>query len=260
MNWLDKLFNKQPPETVAQSPDIPQVPPSDHAVVGKEAGAQMLAATCAARDAFYSTLGTLDADVLAPLVNPSFMGGPRWPSLRQAWRVIRRADSIMIASDGLSDPFEDDDDIFEPRGHLLEVCVVFPPAALDGQDISASWLFDLVYQVSQNVADHGSIDLLVERHGSVSLALDLQQPPAGLENRYEQVGVLLTRGAGQLPAQFDTPYGPVMLLVATVLQPGELDAISDADDKAQARAVLVGQLAASPTGLMRVASRPAVTA
>ena len=96
--------------------DIPQVPQPDDAVVGKEAGARMLAVACAARDAFYATLGTVDADVLAPLLNPALMGGPRWPSLRQAWRVIRRADSILIASDGLSDPFEDDDDVFVPRG------------------------------------------------------------------------------------------------------------------------------------------------
>ncbi|KAB8041593.1 hypothetical protein [Janthinobacterium aquaticum] len=256
MNWLGKILGK-----TAQAPvqeDIPPVPPSQHAVKGKQAGAQMLAAACAARDAFYATLGTPDADVLAPLVNPAFMGGPRWPSLRQAWRVIRTADTMIIASDGLSDPFEDDDDIFEPLGHLLEVCVEFPVAALDGGEISASWLFDLVYQVSQNVADHGSIDLLVQRHGSVSLALDLQQPPAGLENEYEQVGVVLTQGAGRLPAQFDTPYGPVMLLVATVLQPAELDAIGAADDKAQARTALVEQLAASPTGLLSVAQRPAV--
>lgn len=257
MSWLDKMLGK-----TAQAPvqeDIPHVPPSQHAVKGKEAGAQMLAAACAARDAFYATLGAPDADVLAPLVNPAFMGGPRWPSLRQAWRVIRTADSIIIASDGLSDPFEDDDDIFEPRGHLLEVCIEFPIVALAGEEISASWLFDLVYQVSQNVADHGSIDLLVQRHGSVSLALDLQQPPAGLENEYEQVGVVLTQGAGHLPAQFDTPYGPVMLLVATVLQPAELDAISEAGDKAQARAALLEKLAISPTGLMSVAHRSAVT-
>jgi len=257
MSWLDKLLGKTTEAPVQE--EIPHVPPSQHAVTGKEAGAQMLANACAARDAFYATLGTVDTDVLAPLVNPAFMGGPRWPSLRQAWRVIRTPDSIIIASDGLSDPFEDDDDIFEPLGHLLEVCVELPVSKLHGTEISASWLFDLIYQVSQNVADHGSIDLLVQRHGSVSLALDLQQPPAGLENEYEQVGVVLTQGAGHLPAQFDTPYGPVMLLVATVLQPVELDAISEAEDKAQARAALVAKLAASPTGLMSLADRQPVT-
>jgi hypothetical protein len=238
--------------------DIPQVPQPDDAVVGKEAGAQMLAAACAARDAFYATLGALDADVLAPLVNPAFMGGPRWPSLRQAWRVIRRNDAILIASDGLSDPFEDDDDVFVPRGHLLEVCIEAPLSAFDGDPVQASWLFDVIYQVSQNVADHGSIDLLVQRHGSVSMVLDLQHAPEGLEDENEQVGVLLAQGAATLPPSFATPYGEVLLLTLTVLQPAELEFIGTAEDKAQARRDLAAALAASPTGHLSVARRPAV--
>ena len=238
--------------------DIPQVPQPDDAVVGKEAGAQMLAAACAARDAFYATLGTMDADVLAPLLNPAFMGGPRWPSLRQAWRVIRRADSILIASDGLSDPFEDDDDVFVPRGHLLEVCIEAPLAAFDGDPVQASWLFDVIYQISQNVADHGSIDLLLQRHGSVSMVLDVQDAPEGLEDENEQVGVLLAQGASTIPPLFATPYGEVMLLTATVLQPAELVYISEAADKAQSRRDLAAALAASPSGHLSVAKRPAV--
>ncbi|WP_081922424.1 hypothetical protein [Janthinobacterium sp. RA13] len=237
---------------------IPQVPQPDDAVVGKEAGAQMLATACAARDAFYATLGAMDADVLAPLVNPAFMGGPRWPSLRQAWRVIRRPDSILIASDGLSDPFEDDDDVFVPRGHLLEVCIEAPLSAFDGDPVQASWLFDLIYQVSQNVADHGSIDLLVQRHGSVSMVLDLQDAPNGLEDENEQVGVLLAQGTATIPPSFATPYGEVMLLSLTVLQPAELAYISEAEDKAQSRRDLAAAIAASPTGHLSVAQRPAV--
>ena len=239
--------------------EIPDVAPSEHAVTGKEAGAKMLANACAARDAFYASLGAVDSDVLAPLVNPSFMGGPRWPSLRQAWRVIRRPDSIIIASDGLSDPFEDDDDIFEPLGHLVEVCVEAPLSSFNDGDIAGSWLFDLVYQLSQNVADHGSIDLLIERHGSVSMALDLQAPPDGLEDENEQVGVLLDATAPGIPAAFDTPYGPVMMLTATVLQPAELAYIGDAENRAEARAALARALGASPTGRLSVADRPAIT-
>ena len=238
--------------------DIPQVAQPDDAVVGKDAGARMLAAACAARDAFYATLGTVDADVLAPLVNPAFMGGPRWPSLRQAWRVIRRPDSIVIASDGLSDPFEDDDDVFVPRGHLLEVCIEAPLAAFDGDPVQASWLFDVIYQISQNVADHGSIDLLLQRHGSVSMVLDVQDAPEGLEDENEQVGVLLAQGASTIPPLFATPYGEVMLLTATVLQPAELVYISEAADKAQSRRDLAAALAASPSGHLSVAKRPAV--
>jgi hypothetical protein len=238
--------------------DIPQVAQPDDAVVGKAAGAQMLAAACAARDAFYATLGAMDADVLAPLVNPVFTGGPRWPSLRQAWRVIRRADSIIIASDGLSDPFEDDDDVFVPRGHLLEVCIEAPLAAFDGDPVQQSWLFDVIYQVSQNVADHGSIDLLVQRHGSVSMVLDVQDAPQGLEDENEQVGALLAPGTATIPPSLATPYGEVMLLTVTVLLPAEMECIGAAADKAQARRDLAAALAASPTGHLSVAVRPAV--
>lgn len=238
--------------------EIPYVAPSEHAVTGKEAGAQMLARACAARDAFYASLGAVDGDVLAPLVNPSFMGGPRWPSLRQAWRVIRRPGSIIIASDGLSDPFEDDDDIFEPLGYLVEVCVEAPLGSVDGDNIAQSWLFDLIYQLSQNVAAHGSIDLLVQRHGSVSMVLDVQDAPAGLEDDKEQVGVLLAQGAPGMPPSFDTPYGEVLLLTITVLQPAELAFISEAPDKAQSRRALLAALAASPTGQHSLASRAAV--
>jgi hypothetical protein len=196
--------------------------------------------------------------VLAPLVNPAFMGGPRWPSLRQAWRVIRRPDSVIIASDGLSDPFEDDDDVFVPRGHLLEVCIEAPLAAFDGDPVQASWLFDVIYQISQNVADHGSIDLLLQRHGSVSMVLDVQDAPEGLEDENEQVGVLLAQGASTIPPLFATPYGEVMLLTATVLQSAELAYISEAADKAQSRRDLAAALAASPSGHLSVAKRPVV--
>ena len=186
------------------------------------------------------------------------MGGHRWPSLRQAWRVIRRADSILIASDGLSDPFEDDDDVFVPRGHLLEVCIEAPLSAFDGGAVQASWLFDVIYQVSQNVADHGSIDLLAQRHGSVSMALDVQDAPMGLEDENGQVGVLLAQGTATIPPSLATPYGAVMLLTATVLQPAEMAHIGEAADKARSRRDLAAALAASPTGHLSVASRPAV--
>ena len=41
--------------------------------------------------------GAVDSDVLTHLVNPAFMGGPKWPALRQAYRVVRRPDAILVA-------------------------------------------------------------------------------------------------------------------------------------------------------------------
>ena len=61
-----------------------------------------------ARQACWSIVGQVDSDVLSHIINPTFMGGPRWPALRQAFAVIRRPETqtVVLASDGLSDPFD----------------------------------------------------------------------------------------------------------------------------------------------------------
>jgi hypothetical protein len=66
-------------------------------------------ACCALRDKLWQSIGTVDPYVLAPALNPAFMGGPRWPSLRQAFTTIQTPDATIIASDGLSDPYDDMD-------------------------------------------------------------------------------------------------------------------------------------------------------
>lgn len=103
-----------------------------------------LNATYDVRDRFLKTLGEVNDDVLAPLLNPSFVGGPMWPDLRQAWRVIRRDGNLAFISDGLSDPFSDDP---EPNpGFGLEVLAESPDAFAEPHQ--GSWLFHLVYHVS----------------------------------------------------------------------------------------------------------------
>jgi hypothetical protein len=110
--------------------------------------------TYAARDGYAKSLGAVDADVLAPLVNPAFLGGPAWPDLRQAWRVIRRnGGGTIFLSDGLSDPFSDEDPA--TTGFGLEVLVHSTDPVPD--PLNASWLFDLAYQVAQQFAHHGGI-------------------------------------------------------------------------------------------------------
>ena len=72
-----------------------------------------------ARDNLFGSLGKVDPDVIGHIINPAFMGGPQKPSLRQAFSIIRTDNSIKIASNGLSDPF---DDMAEPNnGFRLEV-------------------------------------------------------------------------------------------------------------------------------------------
>lgn len=61
-----------------------------------------------AREAVWQELGSLEPLVLSHLVSPTLSGGPKWPALRQAFRLVRRPNgNVILASDGLSDPFDD---------------------------------------------------------------------------------------------------------------------------------------------------------
>ena len=61
-----------------------------------------------AREAVWQQLGSLEPLVLSHLVSPTLSGGPKWPALRQAFRLVRRPNgNVILASDGLSDPFDD---------------------------------------------------------------------------------------------------------------------------------------------------------
>lgn len=175
----------------------------------------------AARDQFARSLGEVDPDVLVPLINPEFMGGPVWPDMRQAWRVIRRPNSTMILSDGLSDPFPE---VAEPHaGFGLEVLVESTDAL--PQELQASWLFDLAFQVSQQCADHGGIRDLVERSGVASLELPLNHDQPGMLNDNRMAGVLLGLAPPDLPQEFTTPGGSVRIVTAKLLWLSELQSI-----------------------------------
>jgi hypothetical protein len=113
--------------------------------------------SCELRSEFWQSVGELDPDVIAHLINPSFMGGPVWPSLRQAFATIRRPDVTIIASDGLSDPYEEGDNDYNGLG--MEVYVETRP--IEGS-VQNTWQFQLVYQAAQLMAEQGNVISLLE--------------------------------------------------------------------------------------------------
>ncbi|MBW8879925.1 MAG: hypothetical protein JF615_00485, partial [Asticcacaulis sp.] len=105
--------------------------------------------------AYWDAIGPSDSDVITYLVNPQFMGAPEWPNMRQAFRVVRPAGSLIIASDGLADPFIGTD-ITDRQGFGCEVYIEVPYFAGAGFDaLRDSWAFALIEAVAQNVADRG---------------------------------------------------------------------------------------------------------
>jgi hypothetical protein len=183
------------------------------------ASEEFLQSTYTARDSFAKTLGVSDADFLAPLINPSFMGGPMWPDLRQAWRVIRTAKSTIVLSDGLSDPFSDDE--AENVGFGVEIvaesCDQMPP------QMQSNWLFDLVYHVSQQCAGHGGVHDLIEQFGLLSLELPMCDSLLAVATNNDTAGVLLGMESPSIPSQVYLPGGSVRIITAKLLWPTELE-------------------------------------
>jgi hypothetical protein len=175
--------------------------------------------TYAPRDRYVSGLGKVNPDVLAPMINPTFLGGPRWPDLRQAWRVIHRGANTLVISDGLSDPFSDEP---EPNTGLgLEVLAETEDPMPDQPQ--ASWLFSLAYHVSQQCAAHGGLRNLIDELGILSLELPMSvalQPVATSNNT---AGVLLGIPSPDFGSDFLLPGGSVRVVTAKLLWPSELD-------------------------------------
>ncbi|WP_158219231.1 MULTISPECIES: hypothetical protein [unclassified Achromobacter] len=205
-------------------------------------------AAAAARDACYALLGEVEPDVLAPLVNPALVGGPAWPAMRQAWNVIHRPDSTLLVSNGLSDPFEPAraDPQADRLGFGVEVYAEMRGQRL--QDLARSWFFDLVYQVSQNVAHHGQFQRLIERHGVLSMLLEVKGLPQHWVSPEGMAGMLIGLDAGSVPASFDTAKGPVRLLAVTLLHPREVAFMERSADILGNRRTLAERLSALPGG------------
>ncbi|MCP3137513.1 hypothetical protein LXT23_09225 [Pyxidicoccus sp. QH1ED-7-1] len=168
--------------------------------------------TDAARQAFWRTLGTLDEDVIIPIV----VGGG-WPARRQVWRVIHRPEGrTLLVTDGLSDFFVDR---VEPSvGFGLELALeTNEPLG----DVEKSWPLLLLERVGNEIAEHESVREKVKA-GFLSMEVAGQGMPEPLLTKEGRVGVLLGMESSTLPGRFTMPAGEVLLVTVKVLMPVEL--------------------------------------
>jgi len=146
--------------------------------------------SCALRGGFWAGIGKVDADVIGHLINPAFMGGPRWPSMRQAFITVRMGTSTIVASDGLSDPFDEPEDTEAEsyNGFGLEFYVE-TSGNLD--PVIGSWQFDVVWQMSQNAAQAGNMQPLLKQYKYLTTELYDVKAPKEFHNDDGRIGVLL---------------------------------------------------------------------
>lgn len=213
--------------------------------------------SCARRDAYWATVGTVEQDVLGHLISPGLTGGPAWPTTRQAYRVVRRPDSIIIATDGMSDPF--DDPAEKENGFGMELFVETPDVlpehagkAGDISGLSGSWTFELVSHVAGTVAEAGGIVGQLKRHGVLSMELPgvSQSHAIGTQvpQRYvtadDCVGILLGVPVVGFPTRIeDMPFSPVIMVPVTLIAADALETLRQGN--AAARKALADQLVQS---------------
>jgi len=205
---------------------------------------------------YWTSIGVVEDDVISFLINPMFTGAPAWPNTRQAYRIIRTAHSLILASDGLADPFVDTD-MSDVSGYGMEAYLEIAGAQSWPLDqIMDSAAFQLIKMVAQNVAGHGGVDALLDKYGVLSMALPLDVELAeGWHDADGQLGVLLGVSFAGRPDRVDLPFGPCRITSVTPIRPSEL---AVAARSASARQALAAALAALPGSPGFDADRPAL--
>ncbi len=201
------------------------------------------------RKLFWDSLGATEDTVLAPLVDPSLLGGPAWPG-RSQYRQIVRDRARLLVSDGLSGPFQDD------RGPGFGVELLIEPSEDELLRPLPDWVFPTLAAMCSVIAGHGGVRSLLDECGSISSEVDGALFPEALRNEHGRVGVLLGVVTPELPEAFELPEGNVRLVPITVLLRAELDYVLEGGDPA--RLIVARRLAESPTRHRSSLTRAAV--
>jgi hypothetical protein len=202
-------------------------------------------ATCEARDRFWTGVGQIEPDLIGYLISPELMGDPAWPTTRQAFRVVRRERSVIVATDGLSDPFQD----LSPAGNGFEMELFVETESLSlevlkgpgVEAIKTSWPFALVEHVARVVADFGGVRHNLDEMGVISLELPglandpliSEQVPARFIDG-DTLSVLIGVPTTTAPESIlDAPNAPVRVSAILLLTAAELQHVRSGEEAAR---------------------------
>ncbi|WP_343634714.1 hypothetical protein [Fluviicola sp.] len=200
------------------------------------------------RSNHWKSIGNLHPDVITHLINPAFMGGPEWPSTRQAFVIVDTPSGTVLSSDGLSDPYNDfneNPDNQAYNGVGCEFYIECDENLGDFDAIKSSWQFSVVYQAAQLAAGNPNIASIIEEHTYVSTELYHCTVPDSFLNEHGRVGVLFGLKSNQVPAEVELSLETIRLVNVTLLTKAELDYITEKGG--EARMEIARKLEALPT-------------
>ncbi len=185
-------------------------------------------ASCEERENYWKSIGELFSDVVGNLINPSFMGGPRWPSLRQAHIGIKMNEGTIIATDGLSDPYDDYDTTAKNQpynGIGIELYGITENKYENIQEIINSWELKIILQVSSMAASNPNISYILKDYTYISSSVNGSGLPEQFLDENEGVGVLLGLKTQEVSDTIKLSIEEVSLISIALLTRKELNYI-----------------------------------
>lgn len=265
--WISTLFGSK---EKTEPDDVLVASASPPAVEDDQLDDSFFEESCVKRDRFWENVGTVESDVLSHLISPTFTGGPHWPTTRQAYRIIRREGSIIIATDGLSDPFQDvcgGGNGFESE-LFIETPDIDPDHAGEPGDItgiSKSWAFELIQNVAGTIAGAGGINDRLDRFTVLSIEIPgvsqshsvATQMPKRFITQDDCIGIMIGAPKPDFPSEIaDMPLSPVRIVPVTIMTAAELEHVRTSGP--EARITLAAKLLEHGAGHIASFTRPDV--
>lgn len=178
------------------------------------------------RENFWKKYGRLETAALTQLTNPLFRGGPKWPANRQAFLRVDRSKTMVLVSDGLSDPFLDDDTLAKGQGLAIEFYLETndkDAMGMNWEKLKSHWPFQLVYMVALNAAHGQNFREMIVEHQVLTMELRHINAPAQFLSEEGLVGVMIGGEVKNIVDRSKGPLGDILQVPVTLLTREEID-------------------------------------
>ncbi len=213
--WLRKLFG-------AKAQAVGELGPGRMASLAER--------SAEARGRFWAALGPASDRILS-----SAPAGLRWPGGHEAYRLIHRGNALLLATDGLSDPFDAEATV---NGFEIELFVEGPGEGASTPVAGDGWMLEVLRRVAAIVAEEQGILGPLERHGPIALELTNVSASAAIAARLpahfltadDVLGVMIGGPDPDFETQIaDMPLSPVRVVPVVLLTAAELGEIRAGD-------------------------------